>query len=237
MPLVFNLHGFGSDAREQAIYSGIPAKADEAGFIVVSPNGTGDPQRWTFPGLGSVDDVAFIGELLDRLQADLCIDTARVYSAGMSNGAAISTFVACGLPGRIAAIGEVGATAGPRACATEVPIPIITFRGTDDRCVPYGGGTSACGMMLPVVAAEEALRLWAEHNACDMTPRTAHLTEHVRTTAYEGCAQGVDTIMYTTEGDGHTWPGAIQVPRLGPTTNEIDATDIMWDFFAAHPRG
>ena len=41
MPLVINYHGFGSNARDQALYSRFPQKADEEGFIVVSPNGTG----------------------------------------------------------------------------------------------------------------------------------------------------------------------------------------------------
>lgn len=120
LPLVINFHGFGSNARDQANYSGLPAHADDEGFIVVSPNGTGSPQRWTFPGLGSVDEVAFVGDLLDKLEAELCIDSAQVYAAGMSNGAAITTFIACGLPDRITAIGAV---AGPRACGTSDPTP------------------------------------------------------------------------------------------------------------------
>ncbi len=39
-PLVVNLHGHGSSAAEQAIYSGLPVKAEEDGFIVVTPQGT-----------------------------------------------------------------------------------------------------------------------------------------------------------------------------------------------------
>jgi len=235
LPLVINLHGFGSNARDQDRYSRFPAKADEAGFIVVAPEGTGDPPRWTFPGLGSVDDVAFIADLLDALEAELCIDATRIYAAGMSNGAAITTFIACGLPDRIAAIGAVAATAGPRACGTDRPIPIISFRATEDQCVPYTGGTSACGMRLPVVAAEEAIRLWAGHNRCPAEPEVSQVSEHVRLTAYAGCDADASVVLYTVEGDGHTWPGAASVPRLGPVTTEIDATALMWEFFAAHP--
>jgi polyhydroxybutyrate depolymerase len=234
--LVINLHGYGSNATDQAYYSGFPALADREGFIVVSPNGSGYPQRWAFPGLGGADDVGFIGELLGALERELCIDTSRVYAVGMSNGAAITTFVACAMPERIAAIGAVAATAGPRACGTDVPIPLITFRATEDQCVPYGGGTSACGMMLPVIAAEESVRMWAEHNACSPQPEVTQLTEHVRVTAYGGCAAEADVRLYTTGGDGHTWPGAINVPRLGHVTDEIDATAIMWEFFKAHTR-
>jgi polyhydroxybutyrate depolymerase len=89
-------------------------------------------------------------------------------------------------------------------------------------------------MQLPVLAVEEVMRLWGEHNGCDLEPRTAQLTEHVMTTEYTGCSAGVGTILYTTVGDGHTWPGAVNVPRLGHVTDEIDATSIIWDFFQAH---
>ena len=234
MPLVVNLHGFGSDAGDQMLYSRFNQLADTEGFIVVAPNGSGSPQRWTFPGLGSVDEVVFIGDLIDSLAASMCIDESRVYATGMSNGAAISTFVACGLGGRIAAIGAVGATAGPRTCPDGVKVPVITFRGTDDACVPYEGGTSSCGMMLPVVAAEEVARRWGEHNGCDATPATAQVSEHVRTTSYTNCNAGADAVLYTIEGGGHTWPGSINVPRLGPVTDEIDATALIWEFFERH---
>ena len=234
MPVIFNLHGFGSNAQQQANYSGFPAKADAEGFIVVSPNGTGSPQMWSFPFLGTVDEPAFIADLLDRLEAELCIDAKRVYAAGMSNGAAISTFIACALPDRIAAIAEVAATAGPRACATKSPIPIITFRGTDDICVPYDGGTSQCGLNLPVIGAEEVIRLWAVHNTCNETPATTRFAADVLVTAYSECSRFTAALLYTVEGGGHTWPGAVDAPRLGLTTHSINATDLIWEFFQGH---
>jgi polyhydroxybutyrate depolymerase len=91
-------------------------------------------------------------------------------------------------------------------------------------------------MMLPVLAVENVMGLWAEHNGCGAEAQTAQVSEHVRTTEYTGCAEGAGTILYTTEGDGHTWPGAVDVPRLGHVTDEIDATAIMWEFFTAHSR-
>ena len=236
VPLVLNFHGFGSNAREQAIYSGFPAKADAEGFITVAGNGTGEPQRWTYPGLGDVDEPAFVADLLDKLQAELCIDATRVYLAGMSNGAAISTSIACALPDRIAAIAEVGATASPRTCAPGVSIPIITFRGTEDACVPYEGGTSQCGQRLPVVAAEESARQWAAQDGCNPAQATKRVADDVLVTAYSECAGFAAVLLYTVKGGGHTWPGSIDVARLGPTTHTISATDLIWEFFLGHSR-
>jgi polyhydroxybutyrate depolymerase len=36
----------------------------------------------------------------------------------------------------------------------------------------------------------------------------------------------------TVDGGGHTWPGGLPVPAMGKTTNELSATDAMWDFFS-----
>jgi len=232
-PLVLNLHGFGSNGRQQALYSRMPQKADAEGFLTVAPDGAGEPRRWTFPGLGDVDDVAFLSALLDDLEARLCVDPDWVFVTGMSNGAGFATMLACALPGRFAAIAPVAATAYTPACDGTPPLPVISFRGTDDRCVPYDGGTTACGLGLPVRPAEEAVRLWAAHDGCNPEPARQRRREHVRTTAYSECRDNVAVVLFTIEGGGHTWPGAVAVPRLGVTSTEVDATDEIWQFFVA----
>jgi polyhydroxybutyrate depolymerase len=50
--------------------------------------------------------------------------------------------------------------------------------------------------------------------------------------SYGGCKDGTAVVLYVIDGGGHTWPGAaIDVQRLGVTTHEISATDLIWDFF------
>jgi len=231
MPLVLNFHGFGSNARQQAAYSGLPAKADRAGFIVVTPDGTGEPRRWNFfPGSA---DIVFVRELIADLETTLCVDAARIFATGISNGAAFSARLACDLPDRIRAIAMVAATVYPARCEAPRAVPVVAFQGTDDPCVPFEGGTSACGMQLPVPAAEEAAKNWARHGGCNLEPPHSQVTEHVRAVAYSECRE-VDAavVLYIIYGGGHTWPGAVDVARLGATTQEISATDLMWEFFA-----
>jgi polyhydroxybutyrate depolymerase len=46
-------------------------------------------------------------------------------------------------------------------------------------------------------------------------------------------------ILYTIEGGGHNWPGGAQyLPRaiIGRTSRDLDATAVVWQFFADHPR-
>lgn len=232
-PLVLNLHGFGSNAQQQAVYAGLPAKGDRDGFITVSPDGTGDPRHWTYPGLGSVDDVAFVRELLDTLERDLCIDEGWVFTAGMSNGAAFSQVLACALPGRFAAVAAVAALVYQARCDTAPPVAVIGFHGTADPCVPFEGGQTACGQRLPVPAIEDSARNWAQHDGCSAEPARTQVSEHVRSIAYSECEDSTAVLLYVVDGGGHTWPGSIDVARLGATTQEINATDLIWQFFAA----
>jgi len=58
----------------------------------------------------------------------------------------------------------------------------------------------------------------------------------VQRSAYRGCARGADVVLYTVVGGGHTWPGSFDVPDLGHPTQEINAADLILDFFAHHPR-
>jgi polyhydroxybutyrate depolymerase len=117
---------------------------------------------------------------------------------------------------------------------------VLSFHGTADAIVPYGGGPINAGLSqilrLSAPPVEDAVRQWAEHNGCGLTPAEEQASEHVRHIVYSGCEAGASVEFYAVDGGGHTWPGAaIDVPVLGPTAREISATGLIWDFFAAHP--
>jgi polyhydroxybutyrate depolymerase len=235
LALVLNLHGFGSSGAQQAAYSGFPALADEENFLVVSPDGAGTPRQWNIRRQSSLpDDVAFIGEMLDALERELCIDHERVFVAGMSNGAAFSQQLACAMPGRFVAVAAVTALVYPLACGSDLPVAIIAFHGTEDVCVPFDGGPVTCGSARGAVpSVEESAQNWARHNGCSSTASRARITDHVRTIAYSECDEETAVVVFVIEGGGHTWPGATPVGRLGPTTQEVDATEQIWQFFVA----
>src|SRR5437868_2750685 len=66
LPVVLALHGATMNGPMMASFSGLNQKADEAGFIVVYPNGTGSHSSFFWNGgngpaaQAKVDDVAFI---------------------------------------------------------------------------------------------------------------------------------------------------------------------------------
>lgn len=69
--------------------------------------------------------------------------------------------------------------------------------------------------------------------AARAAPGEERAGEQVRLLRYEGCAAGAAVELYVVAGGGHTWSGATDVARLGATTHEISATDLIWKFFAA----
>jgi polyhydroxybutyrate depolymerase len=239
-PLVLNFHGFASNALEQERYSGFPSLADREGFILATPEGTNDPQRWYIYGqleAGYVDDFAFVDQLIDTISASYCIDPARVFATGISNGGGMSSLLGCKLNDRIAAIAPVaGSPYSELSCRGAGPMPVVAFHGTDDELVPFEGGPGG-RLGLPVTGVRENMRQWAEHNGCNLTLQTERVAADVVLESYGGCADGADVHLYVIEDGGHTWPGArINVPGLGETTHSISASEIAWRFFSEHSK-
>jgi polyhydroxybutyrate depolymerase len=238
-PLVLNFHGFASNAWDQEAYTRMTGQADKSGFVTVAPDGSGEPRRWYIYGRlepSFVDDYAFTRELIDQLSAQLCIDPARIYATGMSNGGGMSSLLGCELNDPIAAIAPAaGSPYSMPACRGKAPMPIVAFHGTDDRTVPFEGGVAG-RLGLAAAGVRENMRRWAEHNGCTMTLKSQRIAFDVLLESYEGCRDGADVRLYVVEGGGHTWPGADDAEFLGHTTHSIDATAIAWQFFAEHPK-
>jgi polyhydroxybutyrate depolymerase len=230
LPVVLNFHGLGSAAVEQEFYSGLMPLSDAERFVLVTPDGTGSPRGWAIGVVnnGAADDLAFVDLLLDTLERELCVDAARVYATGMSNGAFFSSLLACVRAGRIAAIAPVAGVAWYDNIPCGGPVPVLAFHGELDAVVPY-----AAGMIfgvIPYAGAEANVARWAAHNGCEPDPVSEALASHVERHGYNGCE--AETALVTVVDGGHTWPGAIPVARLGPTTNEVSAAAMIWAFFA-----
>ena len=107
VPLVFNMHGRGSNSYQQRIYSQMDGVADLNNFIVVYPNAweINGVRLWNLsydvsaPGVTPVipDDVGFVDSLIDFFIANYAIDTNRIYTCGMSAGGFVSYFLSCAL--------------------------------------------------------------------------------------------------------------------------------------------
>lgn len=253
MPVVLAFHGGGSNAGQMVLFSGLSEKADAAGFIVVYPSGSGRFERvatWNggnccgYAMNNKIDDVAFVRALLDDLTQVMNVDAKRVYATGISNGGILSYLLASELSDRIAAIAPVGGPMGTADCKPTRPVSVIHFHGTDDNFAPYNGGhgkRSVSGTQF--YSVDHSIKAWVQANGCPDTPRVEKLPDKasdgmtVTRKTYGPGKDGAEVVLITIHGGGHTWPGRESRARfLGPSTKDISANDLMWEFFLRHPR-
>jgi polyhydroxybutyrate depolymerase len=246
--LVLNLHGSGSDAHQQELFSGMDATADADGFIVAYPQALIPMAAgfdWNIPGVplfggaeppaGAANDVSFLTDLVQTLAGRYCIDTRRVYSTGVSGGGRMSSQLACDAPSTFAAVAPVAGLRYPSPCPTRRNVAIIAFHGSADPIDPYNGhGQPYWTYSVPVAAQR-----WATHDGCKSTAKVTHAKGYTLS-AYSGCAAGSQVELYTLAGEGHEWPGGPPLPSaitraLGPQSDAVNANAAMWAFFQAHP--
>ena len=238
LAMVLNFHGFGSNAAQQEDYSGFVSHAEANGFVLVTPDGSNNPQRWYIYGRlepGFVDDFAFVEALIDTVSTAVCIDPARIFAAGISNGGGMSALLGC-RSDRIAAVAPVaGAPFNASICTGAGPMPVIAFHGTEDDLVPFDGGSGG-RLGLPIRPVRDNMRGWAEHNGCDLTLQTERIAADVVLERYTDCNEDAEVLLYVIEGGGHTWPGSGRglAGVLRSTTQSIDASELIWQFFASH---
>ena len=230
-------------------------KADEEGIVVITPeptNGGGALLTWNYVGTeGWTDDQAFMSDLLDQVEGTICIDTNRVFIAGFAVGGVFASITACTQTDRFAALATVAGLYNPEDCDPSKPLPIISFHGTGDRFVPFDGGVgsgpSGLGLSpetiegLTFMASREGAlpssRDWAAHNDCEPEPDESTVADGVTLHEWSNCADRVGVELYEIEGGEHTWPGSVGMDAytdlLGPVSDKVLATDLIWDFFVA----
>ena len=244
-PLVITLHTSMSwDSSAMAI-SQWNQVADENGFIVVYPEGTGfGPKSWEMTGgetPSRMPDVIFISDLIDKLEASYNIDKTRIYANGMSNGGGMAFVLSCTMSDRIAAVGLVSAGLDPGWdwCTDHRPVPVIAFHGTADPVCPYNGGYSKlAGGTFPSVPGFMAN--WSRRNQCGPIPIESAVAPDTTRLQYTNCADDADVVLYRIKGEGHQWPGGKRVAAewmIGRYSRSIGATKQMWAFFNEHQLG
>jgi polyhydroxybutyrate depolymerase len=247
-PVVLGLHALTVDYRIVPALSGFADMAATYDFVGVAPSGLlgpGGAPYWNATAAAENQDVAFLSDLLDHVERTLCVDTGRVFSIGMSNGAQTSSLLACRLPARISAIGPIAGVEFNEPC-DGAPVPIMAFHGVEDPVVPYeGGGLNSVtiadqnlymgdlpdGVTTPT-GVDDSMRRWAEHNGCGPDFSEERTSPEVRRRTWPEC--DAPTVLYVVDNGGHAWPGKPQPAfeaSFGHGTTEIDATSLLFAFF------
>jgi polyhydroxybutyrate depolymerase len=251
MPAVFCFHGLGQDAVMFCVLGAdMPAKSDEAGFILVMPNGY--QNSWnggTCCGEAStqkLDEVGFVRAVFAEVSEHLNIDLSRVYATGLSNGGYMSFRMACEASDLFVAVapgaGAIGSadigggtdTDSDLTSCMASGISVLAIHGTEDGLVSFD-------------LHKPSLDRVAESNGCTLTTRPAEQPASVGDTncvSYEGCPAGVDVTGCTVTGGGHVWFGSPNCGTgvdaacaiVGANSENIVNTDVIWDFFSKHQR-
>ena len=235
-PLIFNFHGYGSNANEQMRYGDFRSQADAYGFILVHPEGlddVGGTSYWNMGGwsVSVHDDVKFIDNLINLLMDKYSINAERIYSTGMSNGGFFSFHLACNLNASFAAIASVTGSMSFDTfndCNPRQPTPVLQIHGSIDAVVPYDGLLT---IMKPVM---DVMDYWKTSNGCDefvlsvpeVIPGELSWTE---TYIFDNCLNNTQNIHLKVQGAGHIWPGSI-FERI----QEPDASKYIWEFFSKY---
>src|SRR5688572_4824024 len=159
-PLVFNMHGLGSNSFEQQLYSEFDAIANMEGFIVVYPDAVNN--NWDLFG---DTDLNFIANLADTIRSRYSTNEC-LFFMGMSQGGFMSYKFACEFPEPVTAIAVVtGNMTVPlqNSCDAMGGTPVIHFHGTADEVVNYNG-------TFGIPPVEEAIQWWADADDCGPDP-------------------------------------------------------------------
>ncbi|HLM18703.1 MAG TPA: prolyl oligopeptidase family serine peptidase, partial [Acidimicrobiia bacterium] len=241
--LVFDFHGFGEGAVIHTMMSEAGPIAAREGFAVVYPQGRGSPAFWQINITGPNPDLDFVDALLDRLDADLCVDLTRFYVMGLSNGAFMSSTLGCARSDRFAAIAPVAGVQHASGCAPNRPVPVVSFHGTADPILGFNGGFGSIGGTTTTTAVPVDLHgpgypanvaAWAAANGCEPDDTDTPVTDEVILRVYD-CPDGADVEFFIILEGGHAWPGSafsVAIAAVvGYTTLDIHASEEAWSFF------
>jgi len=251
LPLLIALHGGGGTGDGMIRLTDFNDYADEYGFAVVYPDGY--EKHWNdrrevnrkYINGKEIDDVKFLTCLIDTLVSRYNIDSNKVFVTGISNGGAMSFYLALNATEKFAGAAPVGISMPIHMINDDTnvePIPIMIIFGDEDPLVPYHGGEISILNIKrgKVISIEDAVEFWVNNNKCNEKPEVTYLNKRLDGTkaikqVYKPGNVGAEVVYWLIEGGGHTWPGGWQyLPKaiIGRTTREIKASEEILKFFS-----
>ena len=253
MPVLLHLHGGGGTAKGTIglTFGRFNELADEEGFMVIYPQAI--EKNWNdgrkIDGVKStvenIDDVGFIAEIINEVKNKYSIDDSRIFTTGMSNGGFMSTRLLCDradlFRGGAILTATLSETYFPE-CKPSKPTAVLVMNGTDDPLVPFNGGPIKVLKKDrgSIISTSDMISFWEKENGCTSKKPSKYLEDlkedgtRVKVDEYANCNDRGALILYTIEGGGHTWPGGKQYlgeKIIGKTSRDINACDVIWDFF------
>ena len=170
----------------------------------------------------TADDQGFVEKILELLTTIYEVDDTRVYAVGMSNGGAMSLYLAYSLSESLKAVASVTGFMSAKLrqeCEASKPMSVVLIHGTADKVVSWDLGLGD-GSILSIA------EFWAAHNGCSEFADSAledHNGDGVSGVLhkYTSCDSGTSVEVYEVTNMGHVWPEK----RRG---DDINAAEIVW---------
>jgi len=245
--LVLAFHGGGSTAAQMQRVTGLDALADREHFIVAYPEAFerswADGRNETSAEKKGVDDVGFAKAVVDDIARTQTVDRSRVFATGLSNGAILTHRLACEAADTFAAIAPVIGAMAKRvtaSCHPSRPVPIVGVQGRADPSVPFEGNEV-------LESSRTTEDTWRSLNGCAQTvistplPVRVNDGTSVERRSYASCRGAGDVVWYEIQGGGHRWPpetvsDARSQAENGVSSQNLDASEVIWAFFRTHAR-
>lgn len=213
MPLLINLHYTGGTGADADAGSGFSTMAESRGFLYCYPDGglnwpTGG-KAWNqfFPendpvldvGGPYVDDLDYLGSLIEEIGRQFALDTKRVYLTGGSGGAFMCDTMALARADLIAGIASNSGTLDfdVKRYKPSEPVNILHLQGTADPYVQYWGGTVTPAIITGWPASWtwrpgmlETMAIWARYNGA-----SSLVTDPAATLDLTTDRPGLDTVV------------------------------------------
>jgi polyhydroxybutyrate depolymerase len=256
-PLVVVMHGSGETAAQIRVETGYGFErlADQHGFAVVYP----DSYTFDWDDCGkigdfsvngrNVDDVGFVGAVVDKLVGEIGVDPSRVFATGVSSGGFMSLRLALEAPSRYRAVAAVSANVHVPDNFKCKPVgpgtSVMIMDGTKDPIVPFDGGEiNLLGMFYKggnVRSAQASAQYFADLYKIVGSPDVSQISvsegNAVEKASWNN-GTSAEVELVTIVGGGHGLPQAYaRRPRLlGPSPMAPNGPAMIWEFFERQLR-
>jgi len=239
--VILDVHGWFMTGADEERETGLAARGNDNGYLVIQPTANIGPARGPFPEAPSWNhdvDAPKLYTFLERAIAAWHVDQKRVHVTGFSQGGMMTWRFLCEHSDELASVAPGGANAGYgtvsasgicRDGSMPSEIPILYMHGHTDALVPFAGAAqardvivSAFGMTGPENVAGDTGFTWSRWTAPG--GNVFEFIEHDYASSYDFLK-------------GHCFPGGLK----GSLLTCLGEPGFIWGeevmkFFIAHPK-
>ena len=244
-PLVVDIHGYTDFGERQRAVSGFDDMADEFGFLVMYPIGSGSMGSWNSGWCCGdakdmeLNDVGLIENMVAIVQENWSTDPNRIYVTGWSNGCSMTQKLVNEASHLFAAAGCMAHYLLELEASDYTPVPMMEVHGVRDAVVHYGVTYANSLIFDRSLEGDEGalqnMERWAEMNGCSgSTPDVEIFEWDYSVLGYSDCENNAQVRLVSLNFAGHN-PYKKDSPDQPTNTGNptgIDTSRMVWEFMS-----